>query len=324
MRVAGSPSPATGPAGHYETAFRVIGRYMDDQKPRDVFFFEQDGAFVMRLLMSGQAGSRHQLAEFTQTISTTWSRAARVSGTPRRSPGTSPSEEVIRSPANLSRTWRSTMKALNIVADALGVTLATLVVIPLVVLAGPFVWLKVTEENDEETLELEQEGAWIGTEPQRPDQDAAGTGGRRPFRAPTTTSVELVGLSEVAIRDRRWPSLVPGHHGLLGGGLIVVKGAIAILPLDRLHPPVPPHRDRACSSPSSCCGRAIRRPQGHMLWIARLGAHRVRGPTRTRWLVALQSISVGDLSAADRRYPAHDRPESSLWRPGGVQPPWSS
>ena len=53
-------------SGHYETAFRVIGRYMDDQKPRDVFFFEQDGAFVLRLLMSGQAGSRHELAEFTR------------------------------------------------------------------------------------------------------------------------------------------------------------------------------------------------------------------------------------------------------------------
>ena len=53
-------------AGHYEVAFRVIGRYMDDQKPRDVFFFEQDGAFVLRLLMSSQAGSRHELAELTR------------------------------------------------------------------------------------------------------------------------------------------------------------------------------------------------------------------------------------------------------------------
>ena len=39
---------------------------MDEQKPHDVFFFEQDGAFVLRLLMSGQAGSRHELAEFTR------------------------------------------------------------------------------------------------------------------------------------------------------------------------------------------------------------------------------------------------------------------
>ena len=60
----GMESPKT--AGHYEAAFRVLGRYMDDQKPRDVFFFEQDGAFVLRLLMSGQAGSRHELAEFTR------------------------------------------------------------------------------------------------------------------------------------------------------------------------------------------------------------------------------------------------------------------
>ena len=53
-------------AGYYETAFRVLGRYMDDQKPRDVFFFEQEGAFVVRLLMGGQAGSHHVLAEFTR------------------------------------------------------------------------------------------------------------------------------------------------------------------------------------------------------------------------------------------------------------------
>jgi hypothetical protein len=38
---------------------------MDEQKPRDVFFFEQEGAFVVRLLMNTQAGPRHELAEFT-------------------------------------------------------------------------------------------------------------------------------------------------------------------------------------------------------------------------------------------------------------------
>jgi hypothetical protein len=53
-------------AGRYEEAFRVLGRYMDEQKPRDVFFFEQDGAFVVRLLMGGQAGVKHVLAEFTR------------------------------------------------------------------------------------------------------------------------------------------------------------------------------------------------------------------------------------------------------------------
>src|SRR6266508_711828 len=60
-----APGPAHD-AGFYETAFRVLGRYMDEQKPRDVFFFEQDGAFVVRLLLSGQAGSQHILAEFTR------------------------------------------------------------------------------------------------------------------------------------------------------------------------------------------------------------------------------------------------------------------
>jgi hypothetical protein len=60
------PAEPQREAEHYENAFRVLGRYMDEQKPRDVFFFEQDGAFVVRLLMSGQAGSKHVLAEFTR------------------------------------------------------------------------------------------------------------------------------------------------------------------------------------------------------------------------------------------------------------------
>ena len=62
----GSGMVASTSGGHYETAFRVIGRYMDDQKPRDVFFFEQDGAFVVRLLIGTQAGQHHELAEFTR------------------------------------------------------------------------------------------------------------------------------------------------------------------------------------------------------------------------------------------------------------------
>jgi len=55
-----------GQAGYYEQAFRVVGRYVDEQKPRDVFFFEQDGSFVLRLLMWSQTGSRHAIAEFTR------------------------------------------------------------------------------------------------------------------------------------------------------------------------------------------------------------------------------------------------------------------
>ena len=53
-----------GQAGYYEQAFRVVGRYVDEQKPRDIFFFEQDGAFVLRLLVGSQTGSRHVIAEF--------------------------------------------------------------------------------------------------------------------------------------------------------------------------------------------------------------------------------------------------------------------
>ena len=50
---------------YYEHALRVIGSYIDEQKPRDVFLFEQDRSFVLRLLMSGRTGEHHVLAEFT-------------------------------------------------------------------------------------------------------------------------------------------------------------------------------------------------------------------------------------------------------------------
>ena len=53
-------------AGVHERALRVVGRWVDEQKPRDVFLFEQDGAYVVRLHVAGQAGSHHMLAEFTQ------------------------------------------------------------------------------------------------------------------------------------------------------------------------------------------------------------------------------------------------------------------
>jgi hypothetical protein len=50
---------------HYESALRVIGKYIDEQRPRDIFFFEQGGAYVLRLLRLNQAGIHHDLVEFT-------------------------------------------------------------------------------------------------------------------------------------------------------------------------------------------------------------------------------------------------------------------
>jgi hypothetical protein len=55
-----------GQPDNYQSALRVIGRYLDEAHPRDVFFFEQEGAFVLRLLRVGQTGSRHELVEFTR------------------------------------------------------------------------------------------------------------------------------------------------------------------------------------------------------------------------------------------------------------------
>jgi hypothetical protein len=51
---------------YYELSLRILGAYIDSQKAHDVFFFEQEGTYVLRLF--GVAGSRggHQLSEFTR------------------------------------------------------------------------------------------------------------------------------------------------------------------------------------------------------------------------------------------------------------------
>jgi hypothetical protein len=56
---------APAAAGGYERALRVLGRYLDQQQPRDVFLFEQDGSYLVRLLMGARTGAHHVLAEFT-------------------------------------------------------------------------------------------------------------------------------------------------------------------------------------------------------------------------------------------------------------------
>lgn len=49
------------------------------------------------------------------------------------------------------------MRILKMLGVVLGLLLAAMIIIPLVVLAGLFIWLKLTEEADEEALELEQD-----------------------------------------------------------------------------------------------------------------------------------------------------------------------
>jgi len=52
---------------YYEQAMRIIGSWVDQQHARDLFFFEQDGSFVVRILGTGAGGTiSHRLAEFTR------------------------------------------------------------------------------------------------------------------------------------------------------------------------------------------------------------------------------------------------------------------
>jgi len=49
------------------------------------------------------------------------------------------------------------MGILKFLGAVIGLLLAAAIVVPLALLAGLFVWLKLTEEGDEESLELDQE-----------------------------------------------------------------------------------------------------------------------------------------------------------------------
>ena len=52
---------------YFEQAMRVIGAWVDNQKARDLFLFEQDGSFVLRILHATAGGVvGHHLAEFTK------------------------------------------------------------------------------------------------------------------------------------------------------------------------------------------------------------------------------------------------------------------
>ncbi|CAN5256217.1 hypothetical protein BH24CHL10_BH24CHL10_12900 [soil metagenome] len=47
------------------------------------------------------------------------------------------------------------MKAIKVLLISLAAIIAAMIVIPLTILAGLFVWLKVTEETDDEVMELD-------------------------------------------------------------------------------------------------------------------------------------------------------------------------
>ena len=47
------------------------------------------------------------------------------------------------------------MKAIKVLLISIAALVAAMIVIPLTILAGLFVWLKLTEETDDDELELE-------------------------------------------------------------------------------------------------------------------------------------------------------------------------
>ena len=196
------------------------------------------------------------------------------------------------------------MKALKTVAVALGITLGALIVIPLAVLAGLFVWLKLTEEADEEILELDQREAPDPEEPvpattQTPAGPAgvgACLGGIRLRDSHACPSSAGCGCERVrparprppSRRDRR-----PHRHGVWAGNFIVVKGAVGVLP------PVGFTFLRYCLAALTLLALlrwregSFRLPRGDIVPVFLLGAIGF-GCYQMLWTVALQTVPAGD------------------------------
>ena len=173
------------------------------------------------------------------------------------------------------------MKALKTVAVALGITLAALIVIPLIVLAGLFVWLKVTEEAGGGDPRARSRRRLDRQSPSRRAGDAAAdrtstpAGDRRAFRCPRVAHVAA---------DRRLAEIgVLGVMVLWAGELHRRQvGRSAVLPpvgftflrfIARVGDAV-----RSCSAGARA---AIGLPRRDLLAICGLGAPRVRASTRS-------------------------------------------
>jgi hypothetical protein len=61
----GQKDEEPGP-NHYEQQLRVIGRYIDEQHPRDIFFFEVEGSYIARITVPAPGGVKQELIEFTR------------------------------------------------------------------------------------------------------------------------------------------------------------------------------------------------------------------------------------------------------------------
>lgn len=67
QRGSGADHAEAGITNFYQQAMRIIGKWLDSVQPRDVFFFEQGGSFVVRAFIVDAHGKvGHQLSEFTR------------------------------------------------------------------------------------------------------------------------------------------------------------------------------------------------------------------------------------------------------------------
>jgi hypothetical protein len=101
--------PEIGLANVYELALRIIGKWLDGLQPRDVFFFEQGGSFVVRTFVVAPHGHvGHELSEFTREEIVGMIESAPQDRAPDIAPGSAGDAPAANAPAAASGTETET------------------------------------------------------------------------------------------------------------------------------------------------------------------------------------------------------------------------
>ena len=134
---------------YYELSLRILGAYIDSRRRTTSSSSSRRAPTSCGSSAStGTHGAGHQLSEFTREEMLAMIESAPEQRQPSPSRKARPERRAVPGETH-------SMKAIKVLLISIGAILAALIVIPLTILAGLFVWLKLTEETDDEEMELD-------------------------------------------------------------------------------------------------------------------------------------------------------------------------
>ena len=171
------------PRQDWEEVLRSIGAYADSERLKELLFLELEGGFLLQGLAMpvGSADSDTFGALVKRTYELTDDQVGEMMDVSAAKRGSADADRphpdllnyyelalriigqnnvIVSLPRLGRRPARSSqgslgMKAIKVLLISIAALIAAMIVIPLTILAGLFVWLKLTEETDDEVMELD-------------------------------------------------------------------------------------------------------------------------------------------------------------------------